>query len=194
MAVPCAPGVDRVLGFEAWLQHRSQTVFARLGKRRQVDTDLLCRVDQQRALTARVEDCPEGAGSGRPAAGEDFERVGHLLHRGDAMDSMSGEESVVGQVFSRQRTGMCGGGRPPTFGPAYLEGDDRHVELGRPIQSGRHELRAAHRFEEHPHHPRGIELDGVGQILRHRGGDLLAGGDDEVEIQAAAVVEHRCEQ
>ena len=85
--------------------HPSRGCFTQLG---QSDTDPVGDVDQHRSLPTGVMDCPQACGWRTPAGGEQFEGVGHLVHRLHPVDPMGVEESLIDRVIPRQRLAVGG--------------------------------------------------------------------------------------
>ena len=183
-----APGVQRVGGGQARLQHRRQPLPGRLGDAGQGHPELLGQIEQVGPLAPRVVDGGQPAGVGAPP-GQQLAGVGQLVQGGHLGDPVGVEQRLVGAVVAGQGAGVGGDHRPGRLATPDLEGDHREAPVGRLGQGGPEGGRLPHRLQEQGRHPGAGQLEGVVEVGGGAGDELVAGRDDQVEAEAAAVVE-----
>ena len=183
-----APGVEGVGGGEAGLQHGGQALAGRLGDGGERDPEPLGQVEQVGPFATRVADGGQPAGRGT-AAGQELAGVGQLVQGGHLGDPVGVEQGLVGAVLAGQGAGVGGDHGPGRLAAADLEGDHRDGPGGRLGQGGPERRRLPDRLQEQGHHPGGRQLKGVVEVGGGAGHQLVAGRDDQVEAEAAPVVE-----
>ena len=81
-----------------------------------------------------------------------------------------------------------------SLGPADLQRDHRDVAGGRQLERRPESFGLANRLEEQADHAGRVQAERVLHVLADRRDDLLPGGDDQVEPDAAVVERHRRER
>jgi hypothetical protein len=183
-----APGVQRVGGGQAGLEHGGQPPAGRLGDIGQGHPQPLGQVEQVGPLPSGVVDGGQPARMG-PAPGQQLAGVGQLVQGGHPGHPVGVEQGLVGAVLAGQGAGVGGHHGPGRPAPADLEGDHRDGPGGRLGQGGPERRRLPDRLQEQGHHPGAGQLQGVVEVGGGAGHELVAGRDDQVEPEPAVVVE-----
>ena len=131
-----SPRIERIVGFEARIEARTDRLLRRRRDRGERDAGALREVDEHLALAARVVDRDERSGACAAAGREQKQRAGELVERLDADDAIAVEQRLVGKIAARHCAGVRerrGGGG---LGASQLQRHDRNAALRGLLERG----------------------------------------------------------
>ena len=184
-----APGVERVDRRQARVEQGLEVPGGGRRELRQRHAVVGGQVDQELALAAGVVDRHQAAVAEPVRLREHDEARGELVHVARAVHAVAVEDRVVDRVLARDRTRVRDGQLRRELGAPDLQRDDRDAARARALERA-HEARGiARRFHEQAHRARARHLERVVEVLVHRDRELLAGRDDQVEVDAFLAVD-----
>ena len=126
----CAPGVERIGGFKAWVEPRRNRCLRLIRYLGKANAGAVGQIDQQLAFAARIADRDEAARRDAAPGGEEQQGSRELIERLDADDAVAIEQRAIGEIAARQRAGVSERRRRRGRRSADLERHDRHPALG----------------------------------------------------------------
>ena len=129
---------------------------------------------------------PDPGPPARPDARRRTAPACRRARRGRGPGHPVGVEQRLPRTVGTGQGARVGGHHGPTgLRRADRQGDDGHVELGGAVQGGPQAVRVAQGLEDEPDHPGLLEVEGVPEVVRGPGHELLAGRHHEGEAEVA---------